>query len=399
MRGLFVFICIWFSSLLQSEELLVFYHIPKCGGTSIHSLIAQKFDMNDLYAVNGPGTNDPHYRGSKSLQDYQLNFDTLKFLYGHMPYSRFYIPDTIRVTFLRDPVERVFSHYRYVHLYGRANDFHELYKTLSNFQVRYLSKLNANDPNISLKEHLESAKRALSEEFAFVGITERMQESLALLYKQLQWEPLTYTPIFNTTVAESSHDPILYEFVYQNEWADRELYEFAKKIFNKYAEEHTNDPNPLPKPVNYTDTIQFDMTQPLDGEGWGYREFVLGKNNEILIVYRTSYLKDATIKFPLIKKDYTLRFVARSPRKYILDTLKLSINDAVIPFQVVSASSWKTFQAYIPQELITEGKKTTIQFHVPKLYKPSEEGGNYRDTRNLGIELKELSITAAKSLN
>ena len=85
-------------------------------------------------------------------------------------------PDLKWVTFLREPVKRYLSNY--IHQYGRSRDTYRIeidewakkFKR-SNFQVRWLAG----------EENLERAKEVVSEKMAFVGLTERFDESLILL--------------------------------------------------------------------------------------------------------------------------------------------------------------------------------------------------------------------------
>jgi hypothetical protein len=138
-----------------------------------------------------------------------------------------------KFTFLRDPVQRVFSEYRYQQ---PETDFYEFYKEISNLQVRYFSGLSSNDPTISLSEHLASAKRVLSEKFFFVGIVEDMDRSIQTLYKLLQWEPPACVPALNTTSQNEFPNPDLVSFVSREEWADKELYEYATLLLQQHVQ-------------------------------------------------------------------------------------------------------------------------------------------------------------------
>lgn len=114
----------------QLRPRLVFFHIPKCGGTSVDVAIRESLDLTDGHlSVN------PQIAAMKLYKQEEFSFDSpwfwhsMQSLYiqkmysgqpmisGHFPFSAEAYPvygkDYIHITVLREPVERWISHYRF----------------------------------------------------------------------------------------------------------------------------------------------------------------------------------------------------------------------------------------------------------------------------------------------
>jgi hypothetical protein len=391
---LFIFISLLFVSCsLFSGEVLVFYHIPKCGGTTVASIVGQQFGTEEIYHKVIPktrafvvdGLGPLSLKGVHLLPLDRIDLKKTKYIHGHIAYSTDCDPPGAKnFTFLRNPVERVFSAYRYANPKVKLN-FFDQYEQTSNLQVMRLTALPRENPDISLKEHLESAKRVLSEKFFFVGIVEEMEDSLHTLFKLMNWNPPHLIPQFNITKKTDQSLSDLYSYVYEKEWADRELYAFAKLLFQKHKKAAQNS-KITPKNIKYIDTVHFNPDSPLTGEGWGYRELDQETNTSL----RQSYIKNAFIQFPLLKKNYVMEFQACFPPAPIKEFLLL-VNGHKIDYKESGEGKWKTFTALIPKKLITK-KSTEITFYVSDLYVPSEHA-DVADHRKMGIGISDIHIT------
>jgi hypothetical protein len=186
-----------------SEPLLAFVHIPKTAGGTVISMFAAaytKFEIRD--AGNYP--KNPEYTvGKVSRPKKRAGRVTV----GHVPYGvyREHLPPNTRyVTFLREPVDRVLSHYyRHIHrpnppragrtkaaasLKARAHSLEEALverrlPEVNNLATRFLCGHPSPLGELPASA-LEDAKANLRE-FAFVGIQERFDESLVLLQRLL----------------------------------------------------------------------------------------------------------------------------------------------------------------------------------------------------------------------
>lgn len=375
-----IFSFIFFFSKLSSHEILVHYHVPKCAGITISSLMEQNYYSDEVIRIRGI-----IHIHLPELDLSRVDLEKIRFIWGHFPYrNTSLVPNAKNITFLRNPVDRVFSDYRYQKENGLSLSFEEFYKLISNVQVRYFTTLPINDPNISLRDHLESAKKNLSKAFYFVGIVEEMELSIKSLYRLLNWEPLSIIPIFNTSIMKPV-DQDQYRFVYEEEWADRELYEFGKGLFRNFVI-RSNEIIAIPKAVEFVDNLHFTVDQPFDGEGWGYREIDLETNRKLM----QSFLREAYIKFPLLKNNYTFEFLAFSPPSDVFADLEVLVNGEKIDLIRHANPHYSKFYGTINEDLITD-EKTKIVFKISALYVPSDHV-NVPDHRRLGIGISEIKI-------
>jgi len=233
-RTLFLILLSLFSTLLseQSQERLIFVHIPKNGGTSIRTLLYPRFDKEEVYFRYFV-----HNIADKP-SDWYLPY---KFICGHFPL--FYIKQIPgkRITFLRDPLQRVLSAHQYWERYWKKRTLRfarelqlppgDPLETMQNHQTRFLSGLDPNDPSISIEQHLKLAKKNLKK-FFFFGFLEELDESMHKLFALLDFPLPQDIPKRNVSKQETYSEETLQAIRDRNK-ADIELYEFAKKLYTK----------------------------------------------------------------------------------------------------------------------------------------------------------------------
>jgi hypothetical protein len=121
------------------EKNIVFVHIPKCGGTSLSEAISRHYYTLDirkdrlmigidvratyhvtaLFAAKDPFEDDYHevLRFEERLLLYYMHQKDLRYIHGHFAFSELayqLFGDRFQyVTMLRDPVERIISHFLY----------------------------------------------------------------------------------------------------------------------------------------------------------------------------------------------------------------------------------------------------------------------------------------------
>ncbi|HUI62200.1 MAG TPA: sulfotransferase family 2 domain-containing protein [Steroidobacteraceae bacterium] len=182
---------------------LIFLHIPKAAGTTLHSILEKHYAPASQLSVYDPE------QAARVLPQWPIERrEAIRLLKGHVAFGlhRYLVGDTTYITFVRDPVERIVSHYYYV----RRMPSHYLYKQvmgrnmslgdyatamlsdeLDNGQVRMLAGVVSAD-SVPLgacdSALLNLAKRNIEAHFAVAGITERFDESLALMALRLGWD-------------------------------------------------------------------------------------------------------------------------------------------------------------------------------------------------------------------
>jgi len=245
---------------------LAFVHIPKTAGGTVTSMFIGAYTREGI-AKAGNFVRGPEKTGRKLTRragrwkHWYANGGRVAI--GHVPYGvyREHLPADARyMTFLREPVDRVLSHY-YRHHHrsdpsraGRrkeregkakrvmANSIEEALADprlpqLKNLATRFL----CGDPS-PMGElpagALDDAKANLHG-FAFLGVQERFDESLVLLQRMLDLDisPAAYE---NRHVTSASERPrvdeipeVQRELILELNQLDAELYEYGSKLFEE----------------------------------------------------------------------------------------------------------------------------------------------------------------------
>jgi hypothetical protein len=242
------------------EPLLAFVHVPKTAGSTVKSMLAAAYSSaairdtgNFLGAPDATVAKVAH--GGRGWEQWRQRGGRVTI--GHVPFGLFreHLPgDTRYMTFLREPVDRVVSHY-YRHRAkkeprraqpGRLSPRGKITTVsvgealaepplpqLNNLATRFL----CGDPSPTgplSRSALEEAKANLRD-FAFVGIQERFEESVVLLQRMLGLGAVPYEDRHVSSdrpdVEEiSDQDRALIE---EQNQLDAELYGFALGLFEE----------------------------------------------------------------------------------------------------------------------------------------------------------------------
>jgi len=228
----------------KSADPVVFIHIPKTGGMTLYSMIRDIYKPSELHKINPAMESIEKYRHLS-----QDRKDKLKVIYGHMDYRIHELlpPNSRYVTLMRNPVERVISHYHYVR--RTANDpLRELamrsslddwvarcnLNEMDNGQTRRLSgAMDSVKFGECSAQMLELARHNVQRNFALVGITERFDETYGLMSKLFDWPIKHYQPR-NAAQQRSSIKEIpvrTIRLIDKFNALDMELYEYATRLF------------------------------------------------------------------------------------------------------------------------------------------------------------------------
>ena len=176
----------------MSDPLVIFVHIPKTGGKSIRNMI--KFRFGDLlqWDATDNGTSGENY---------------MRVMMGHFPYGRhdrFPGREVRYFTVLRDPIQRLWSHYWSVvknpkhyqfikaGMLGPVRYFGDRSLTYENdnTQTRMICGrgFGWNEQEPITQDDFDQARRNLAT-FAAVGIFEQFEDTVKIIYRALGWKP------------------------------------------------------------------------------------------------------------------------------------------------------------------------------------------------------------------
>jgi hypothetical protein len=401
---------------LKPDDVLYFSHIPKTAGMTFRTIMEDQFHCHEIC----PATLNKHMDSIplEQMRNYRL-------FRGHLGFIDIpkLIPGKrlINVNILREPVARVVSHYDYIRRTptdprydsvknATLEEFTEklnLGKFGKNMQTYRVAKIAQFDiDRFTPEEMLEIAKQSL-DQFAFVGILEKFQESLFLLSYIFGWKPIYNSRKENAskkpkTKAELS--PQTLEIIQAQTQLDRVLYEYAQNIFEqrlaemktalgatdeslamcleRHAEQCYVAQNISPSDRRLT----YHFCQPLRGTGWHRREFLTPET-----VLRWMDGTESTLDLPLpIDQDLRIEceiFIAITPD--ILQSLTLEVGGQRIPLSVLYSHGTTILQGTLPRSVLNL-PLTRLTFRIDRALTPQLINSSAKDQRSLGIAFTSI---------
>jgi sulfotransferase famil protein len=164
-------------SLGKMDDLYVFYHVPKCGGTTVSRIIDRVYDPSVLYAVN-PSTR--HFEASlRALrQKDHESISRLRMIRGHQTYGldKIFERPSKYITILREPGRRFVSSY-----------FHAIHQPDSHLGRRL------REANVTLKQLAGADDEVLGRDYlvrSFAAVPEAAHPPT--VPRSLSWPRTTY---------------------------------------------------------------------------------------------------------------------------------------------------------------------------------------------------------------
>lgn len=237
---------------ITAAEAVIFLHVPKTAGTTLNRLIEWEYDLFEMYSV------DPVlFRWSaehlRKLSKERLR--KIRVFKGHIGFGVHEIlpqPATY-ITVLRDPIERTLSAFYFM----RSYKWHPLYWkfkrenwTLEDFVMR-LPRENVQCKIVGgavyeepcTAKIFERAKHNIDKHFSVVGLSERFEESLALMKLRFGWKLKSYSS-FNITRARPKKRDLpqpTRDLIREKNSFDVMFYEHASRLFQESVDKNTTE--------------------------------------------------------------------------------------------------------------------------------------------------------------
>ncbi|HVJ86988.1 MAG TPA: sulfotransferase family 2 domain-containing protein [Caulifigura sp.] len=181
------------SSFFHPARRLLFDHLPKCAGTTVGGYLHSQYPAPAIFQIDGsqPQASVRQFREMSAAKRFRY-----RLICGHLAHQLLDVvtPDTLALTILREPVDRIISHYYYVrrqpthYLHRRVMDddialedyaSHELSLELSNWYTAHYSGWTIEQVNESPQAALNLAYDTVTERYDIIGFQDALPEAMA----------------------------------------------------------------------------------------------------------------------------------------------------------------------------------------------------------------------------
>lgn len=228
----------------MTDPVVIFLHLPKAAGSTLNRVIAQQFPPSAIYRIAGT----PSAEVARDLSKRTKEGGPIRVITGHATFGTHAAvagPFTY-ITVLRDPVERLISHYHFARnlpshplhaeIVSGALPLAKLARRMANLQTRYLADRSVRGTAATASsETLASAKDNLARHFAVAGLVDRFDEMHVLLQRRLGWglSVVANSNVARGRPARETHSAADLEAICAANVLDLELCDWTRKRFDE----------------------------------------------------------------------------------------------------------------------------------------------------------------------
>ncbi|QEL15996.1 sulfotransferase family 2 domain-containing protein [Limnoglobus roseus] len=230
--------------------LLLFMHIPKTAGTTLRFIVEQQYRPGNLY---------PIYPGHREQLDVFHAFARRQLPRAVMGHFRFGLhlrlaPLSRYVTFFRDPVDQVISHYNHL-LNSDRPDHREIvrprgglgqflvHEWARNLQTQYVTGLSAEEIDADPDEAFHTAVGILQHHFLGFGVVEKFAASVHAMADRLGWSVPRFSALNRSAerprrLLRKALDRCLIDRIVQANSCDVRLHAYASEFIRATSVPH-----------------------------------------------------------------------------------------------------------------------------------------------------------------
>lgn len=240
---------------MNNQETVLFLHIPKTAGTTLHSIMGLNYPQDAMYSTD-PASANP-FGDFMALDARSRN--KIKVIVGHFNFGfhTLILGKSVYITVLREPIERMLSEFYHIKrdpahglhglvqsgqmdLIGYLDHLRSIY--LDNRQTRMFAGAaeESERGEKSSAKMLAIAKNNLKNHISVVGMTEQFDETLLLVQKRLGWQHTFYTKRNVTSNRPKQQDlpPNEQQALLEHNQYDLALYRYGQALFTEQIEQH-----------------------------------------------------------------------------------------------------------------------------------------------------------------
>lgn len=233
---------------LTKPRRVLFDHLPKCGGSTVTKYLYKQYRSHQIFQINGRRPHDSVVEFCSLPEKIRHQY---RLILGHLAHELLdeVHADTISITILREPIDRIISHYYYVlrdtghYLHQKVIDQNmdlKAYVTsglsfeLCNWYTTHFSGWKFDQAKADPERAVQIAFDTIEQRYDLVGFLDNLEELMNQLKNLARYKVRFENDLFNKTSDRPSReeiDPSTIELIRKSNAIDIELYSRLKTRF------------------------------------------------------------------------------------------------------------------------------------------------------------------------